>query len=290
MKTVVSSVLAAVLSAAPAFAQAPPATRAPPATQAPATWSALSGRFQIDTGYFGLTADTLLRYEGPQGASGEVSLEDDLGLNDHVDTFWLDATWRVGRRHTLKLGFTRFNRDRANYTLQRDFTWGGQTYYAGMSATTTSSSAIVGGYYRFAVFRNDHFEIGPTIGIGYLSLDARIEAAGTVDGPSGPESQTRDESASSHNPTGAVGGYAVASPARRFVLRGDYLYIKATPGDAEAGVTDWRLGAYYFFVRNAGLGVQYKYNRYSYDPGPESTKLSGQVTFQGVQVFVSFRF
>ena len=65
-------------------------------------------------------------HQGPQGASGEVSLEDDLGLNNHVDTFWLDATWRVGRRHTLKLGFTRSNRERADYTLQREFTWAGK--------------------------------------------------------------------------------------------------------------------------------------------------------------------
>jgi hypothetical protein len=293
MKTVVAGVLAAVLSAPLAFGQPAPAQPAPAPAQpgpAPATLSAFSGRFQIDTGYFGLTADDLLRYKGPQGGSGEVSLENDLGLNDHVATFWVDATWRVGRRHTLKLGFTRFNRDRADYALQRDFTWGGETYYAGMSATTSSHNAIVGGYYRFAVFRNDRFEIGPTIGIGYLKLEARIQATGIVNGPAGPESQSRDESASTTTPTGALGAYAAASPARRIVVRGDYLYIKATLGDAEASVTDWRLGAYYFFARNAGLGVQYKLNRYSYDPGPDVSKLSGQVTFQGVQVFASFRF
>jgi hypothetical protein len=295
MKTVVGSVLAALLSAPLAFAQAtpPPATPAAPVTQAtpaPATWNDLSDRFQIDTGYFRLTADSLLRYNGPQGGAGEVSLEKDLGVDDQVNTFWVDATWRVGRRHQLKVAFTRFNRDRNDYTLQRDFTWGGDTYSAGLSATTSNRNAIVGGYYRFAIFRNDRFEIGPTVGIGYLKLEARIEATGTVAGPGGSESRTLDEGASVSSPTGAVGGYAEAWPARRFVVRGDFLYIKVKPGDSDAAVTDWRVGADYYFFKNAGLGVQYKFNRYSYDRGILVSELGGQVTFKGGQVYLSFRF
>ena len=94
----------------------------PLAAQSAQSWNGLPDRFQIDTGYFRLTADTVLRYNGPQGGSGEVDLESDLGLPDKVNTFWVDSTWRVGRRHQLKLAFTRLNRDRAEYTLQRDFT------------------------------------------------------------------------------------------------------------------------------------------------------------------------
>ena len=64
-----------------------------------------------------------------------------------------------------------------------------------------------------------------------------------------------------------------------------------TPGDSEASVTDWRIGADYYFFRNAGLGVQYKYNKYSYDrgdPGPASWAASS--TFQGGQIFLTFLF
>ncbi|RPH37453.1 MAG: hypothetical protein EHM91_15030 [Planctomycetota bacterium] len=286
MKTVVGAVLAAVLSVPLAFAQAPLA-----AQPASGTWNDLPDRFQIDTGYFNLKAETLLRYNGPRGGSGEVSLEQDLGVDDQVDTFWVDGTWRVGRRHQLKLAFTRFNRDRNAYTLQREFTWGGETYNAGLSADTSNRNSIVGGYYRFAIFRSDRFEVGPTIGIGYLNLEARIKATGTVSGPAGePESRTRDNSASVGSVTGALGGYAEAWPARRFVLRGDFLYIKVEPGDSEAEVTDWRVAADYYLLKNAGLGVQYKFNRYSYDRGILVRELGGEVTFKGFQVYLSFRF
>ncbi len=197
----------------------------------------------------------------------------------------------MGRRHQLKVGYTRLNRDRADHTLQRDFEWGGETYNAGLSADTTTGSDILGGYYRFAIVRNERFEIGPTVGIGNLWLRAGIRATGTVTGPDGtPVSRNLDRSASTSHITGAVGGYANTWPAKRLALRADFLYIKVNPEDSEASVTDWRLGADYYFFRHAGLGVQYKYNKYSYDRGILASQLGGEVTYEGFQVFASFLF
>ncbi len=279
MRTVIGPVLAAGLLASPAFAQS-----------SAGAWRELPDRFQIDTGYFRLSADTVLRYNGPAGGSGEVDFEQDLGLPEQVNTFWVDGTWRVGRRHQLKLAFTRLSRDRGSYTLQRDFTWGGETYNAGLSATSTAGSDILGGYYRFAIVRNDRFEIGPTIGVGYLWLNARIQATGTVSGPGGSESRSLDRRASTGSITGAIGGYAEGWLTKRFVVRGDFLYIKVKPENSEASDTDWRLAADYYFFRNAGLGVQYKYNRYRYDRGILASELGGELTFKGFQVFLSFLF
>jgi hypothetical protein len=279
MKAFVGAILVAGLLVSPAFAQSP--------AGAPTD---LPDRFQIDTGYFRLSADTVLRFNGRQGG-GDVSFEEDLGLDSHVDTFWLDATWRVGRRHQLKLSYTWLDRERQDHTLERDFEWGGETYNAGLSASSTTGSDILGGYYRFAAFRNERFEIGPTVGAGYLWLRAGIRATGSVTGPGGAtESRTLDESARTGSITGAVGGYANAWPAKRLALRADFLYIKVSPEDTEASVTDWRLGGDYYFFRNAGLGVQYKYNKYTYDRGILVSKLGGEITFEGFQVFLSFLF
>src|SRR5258705_9057686 len=119
-------------------------------------WNDLPDRFQIDTGYFRITGKTVLRYNSPRG-SGDVAFEDDLDVPRQADTFWVDATWRVGRRHQLKLGYTRLSRDGPNHTLTRDFQWGGQTYNAGLSANSTTGTDLLGGYYRFAVIRNERF-------------------------------------------------------------------------------------------------------------------------------------
>ena len=278
MRAVIGGVLAVGLLVSPAFAQS-----------SSDTWNGLSDRFQVDTGYFRIAADTVLRYNGAQG-SGDIDFEQDLGVGENVDTFWVESTWRVGRRHKLKLAFTRLNRDRNDYTLQRDFTWGGETYNAGLSASTSTATDILGGYYRFALVRNDRFEIGPTIGVGYLWLSARIEATGTVSGPGGTQSRSLDESASTGSITGAVGGYAQAWPAKRLSLYADFLYIKVKPENSEASVTDWRAGANYYFTPHLGVGAQYKYYTYSYDRGILVSELGGEITYKGFQVFASFLF
>jgi hypothetical protein len=278
-KAVLGGVLAAGLLATPVFAQS-----------RSGAWNDLPDRFQIDTGYFRISANTVLRYNGGQGAGGDIDFERDLGVNQDANTFWIDGTWRVGRRHQLKLGFTKISRDRGGFSLQRDFTWGGEVYNAGLDASATTSSSILGGYYRFAIVRNERFEIGPTVGVGYLWLTARVRATGSVGGPGGTVSRALDESASTGSITGAVGGYASGWLTKRLVVHGDFLYIKVSPGDSEASVTDWRLGADYYFLRNAGLGVQYKYDKYSYDRGILVSKLGGEIRYEGVQVFLSFRF
>jgi hypothetical protein len=273
-------VVATTLVAPAAFAQDAPAT----------TWNGLPDRFQVDTGYFRLSSDTVLRFEGPAGGSGEVDFERDLGVDETANTFWVDGTWRVGRRHQLKLAVTRVSRERPGFTLERDFTWGGEVYSAGLTSTADTSSTLLGGYYRFALVRNDRFEIGPAVGIGYLWVDARISATGTVSGPDGPQNRTRDRSASTGSITGALGGYAAAWPAKRLKLEADFLYIKINPEDAEASVKDWRVAANFYFTRHVGIGAQYKYYRYSYDRGLESAELGGALEYEGGQLYLSFLF
>ena len=278
-RNILAAIVAAGFLASPVLAQ--------PAE----TWNGLPDRFQIDTGYFRIDADATLRFNGPGGGGNDIDFESDLGVPAQVDTFWVDATWRVGRRHQLKLSYTRLDRERSDQTLQRSFEWGGQTFDAGLHATSNTGSEILGGYYRFAAFRNDRFEIGPTIGIGHLWVRAGIRATGTITGPGGnQESRTVEQEASTGSITGAVGGYAHAWPTKRLVVSADFLYIKVNPEDGEASVTDWRLGANYYFLRHAGLGVQYKYNNYSYDRGLLRSTLGGEVTFEGFQGFLPFLF
>lgn len=275
----VLGVLAASLLASAALAQSPTTD-----------WNGLPDRFQIDAGYYRITPETVLRYNGGQGSSGDIDFENNLGLQRQSNTYWIDGTWRIGRRHTLKLAFTRISRAQDGVTLQRDFVWGGQEYSAGLTARASTSSDIFAGYYRFAAFRNARFEIGPTVGIGHLQLNAGIEATGTVNTPAGSTSRTLDQSASTGSITGAIGAYTSGWLAKRLVVSGDFLYIKVSPGESDASVVDWRMGADYYFLKNVGLGVQYKYDRYRYDRGILVAKLGGEVTYKGFQIFGTFRF
>lgn len=254
-------------------------------------WTDVPDRFRFETGYFLMQADTLLRYNGPEGNSGQVDFEDDLGLDQEVGTFWLNGRWRIARRHQVELAYTNLERDRGGFTLEREFTWGGETYRAGLTSASYAKSDLLGGYYRFALVRNERFEVGPTLGIGYLWVDVRVEATGSIQGPGGaPTSETLDEAASTGSVTGAVGGYVSGWLAKRLVVRGDFLYIKVSPENTDASVTDWRVAADFYVLRNVGVGVQYKYNRYTYDRGILVNRLGGEMTFQGLQVFATLAF
>lgn len=273
MKRTIVSLVAALL-ASPSWAQSSVAA------------SSDESRFQIDAGYFNLKAQTVLKYSAPDGRSGEVNFEQDLNQDDVVNTFWVDTTWRAGRRHQFKLSFTQLSRERADQTLERDFVWGGETYNAGLTAKSDTATKILGGYYRFAIVRNDRFEIGPSIGIGHLWLEAGISATGTV----GSQTRTLDKRKSTGTITGAVGGYTTVKPVKNLALHADYLYIKVSPENQEASVTDWRLASDYYFSRHVGVGAQYKYYKYAQGVGAQSAKLGGELIFEGFQAFLTFRF
>jgi len=261
-------------------------TAAAASAQTPASApTGLPDSFQIDTGAFLIDADTRLRFQGD-----EVQFERDLQLDDTAGTFWVDGTWRVSRRHQVKLSYTRLSRESRGVTLQRDITWGGQVYSAGLTASATNDTDILTGYYRFALVRNDRFEIGPALGIGYLWLSAGIRASGSVSGPEAGTSVTLEHAARTGSITGDVGGYAIAWPHRRVALRADLLYIRVKPDESDASVTDWRLAADFYPFRNAGIGVQYKYYKYRYDRGILSSQLGGEIAYRGAQLYLSFLF
>jgi hypothetical protein len=288
LKTAVT-ILAVGLFVTPALAQT--ASQAPPAASATApetaTWNGLSDRFQIDAGFFRINGNTVLHLTRGTGAESNVDFENDLGLKSSANTFWVDTTWRIGKRHQLKLAFTKLTRESPGKTLSRTFTWNDKEFSAGLSAKATAGTNMTSGYYRFALVRQERFEIGPAIGIGYLTLKAGIKASGTLTLPnSGTQVANLDESGTFGTITGDVGAYFNAWASKRAVVRGDLLYIKAFGGT----VTDGRLSLDYYLTTHLGLGVQYKYNKFSYAQDVAKSSLGGDLTYKGFQAFASFLF
>ena len=55
------------------------------AQESSGTWNGLPDRVQVDTGYFNMTADTVLTFQGGPG-TGNVDFERDLGVDDNAHT------------------------------------------------------------------------------------------------------------------------------------------------------------------------------------------------------------
>jgi hypothetical protein len=244
----------------------------------------LPDRFQLDAGGFRLAADSNLTY-GLGDKRTTVDFEDELSVPSSNTTFWFDGTWRVGRKHQLKLGYTRSSREGGGVQLQRDIRWGDQVFSAGATVAGNTKADVLTGYYHFALVRKDRFEFGPALGVGYIWLSATVRATG-----SGSAARALERTGTTSSITGDVGVYFNGWLGKRVVARGDLLYIIVKPENSEASVTDGRLGLYWYPWHNVGLGAQYKYYKYRYDRSLLIAELGGSLRFSGAQGFVSFLF
>jgi hypothetical protein len=289
-RTAAWTALIMMAAAAPAFAQS---TAKAPAAKPPSTeeWSGLPDRFQFDAGYFLVSLTTTLKFQGSTGPADSVSFEDDLGVKGSASTYWVDATLRITPRNQFKASYVSVTRNGPTHTLTRDFTWNGDVYSAGLNASGTVGMDVLSTYYRFALINRHRFDAGPALGLGYLTLRAGIAAQGTLTGPGGQvKSVNLNGSGKLGVPTGDIGGYFNAWFTPRVVMRGDFLYIKVSPGDWDASVTDGRLAVDYYPTRHVGLGGQYKYNQFRYDQTGTKLTLGGTLSYQGLQVYASFLF
>jgi hypothetical protein len=255
----------------------------PAAAQTSSSFTDLPQGFRLDAGGFRIASETMLTYD-LAGQGQTIDFEGETALPSNVTTLWVDGTWRVGRRHQIVLNYTRSNRS-GSTTLQREIHWGDQVFQVGANVEAEVGSDVLAGYYRFALFKNDRFEVGPTIGLGYLWLSASLRSSAASGNPVG-----QGRTAEIGSVTGDVGGYFEGWLAKRLVLRGDLLYIKVKPENSEASVTDGRLGLYFYPWTHIGFGAQYKYYKYRYDRSPLSAELGGSITYKGGQVYMSFLF
>ena len=241
-------------------------------------------RFRLEVGGFRINADSNLTLNR-DGTSQTVDFENDLGLNKNSYRAYVEGYWRAGRRHLVSLSYQRLNRETDDKVLERNIEWGGNTYPVGATARVFTHSDYISGAYRFAVHRSDKIEVGPSVGIGFVKMSAGIEAAGT-----GPEGRDLDASGSTDSPTGDVGAYLYAWPARRVLVRTDFRYILVKPGNAEASVTEGRAAVVWHPIPKLGVGIQYLLSDFRYDRDIVDTSLGGSTKFHGGQLVLGYVF
>jgi hypothetical protein len=253
------------------------------------SYSDVPDKFRIEAGGFRIGSDTELTFNTGGGVAPPVDFEG-LNLPNHAPSFYVEGFWRPWRRHQFSLSWYDNKREGDTRTLDRDITWGDSVIHVGASVTAHVDSSYLSGVYRFAAYKNDRFEIGPSLGLGYLSLDAGISGQGSTTGPGGTVTRPFDRSKSLGQGTGDVGGYLYWWPLKRLLIRGDLRYIIVKPGDSEASITDGRAAAIYHVTRHVGIGLQYTYNKFRYDREILSSELGGSLRYAGGQVVLTAAF
>jgi len=255
----------------------------------PVSYTDVPDRFRIEAGGFRIGAATDLTFHASGGAISPVDFES-LNVPSDATRFYIEGFYRPWRRHQFSLSWYRNNRDGQPTTTARDFTWGDRVITAGATVTGHVNSNYLSGVYRFAAYKNDRFEIGPSIGVGHLSLTAEITGQLSLSGTGGSLATPFDISKGLGQITGDLGGYFYWWAIKRLLVRGDLRYIYISPENSTASITDGRAAALYHPWRNLGIGLQYNYTKFRYDRDILSTELGGSLRFTGGQLVLSGAF
>jgi hypothetical protein len=257
--------------------------------QPPASYSDVPDQFRLEVGGFRVGSDTELTFNTSGGSRPPVDFES-LDLPENATQGYIEGFWRPWRRHQFSLSWYRNNREGDPTTSTREFVWGDRVVTVGSTVRAKIDSHYLSGVYRFAAYKSDRFEIGPSIGLGYLSIDAGVSGDVSATGAPGTVSGPFDISKNIGEPTGDLGGYLYWWPIRRLLIRGDLRYILVKPENSEASVTDGRAAAIYHPGRHIGIGLQYTYSKFRYDRTIVSSELGGRLRYSGGQVVVSAAF
>jgi hypothetical protein len=246
-------------------------------------------RFRLEVGGFRIGSDTNLTFNTGGTPSTPVDFES-LQVPEDVTRFYVEGFWRPWRRHQFSLAWFRNSREGEPTTTTRDFTWGDRVVTAGATVTARASSDYFAGVYRFAAYKNDRFEIGPSLGIGYLSAEAGIAGNLSVSAGGAATAVPFDLARDLGQITGDLGGYLYWWPARRLLVRGDLRYILVKPENSEASVTDGRAAILYHPWPKVGFGFQYVYSKFRYEREIVSRELGGSIRYSGGQIVLAGAF
>jgi hypothetical protein len=247
-------------------------------------------RFVLDAGGFNMFVSTNLALNSKSIGGSAISFEDDLNLPATVQRGFVEAFYRVARRHQLSFGYGQLDRTGDGTRLTRDITWGGAVIRAGVSAAGHTDTKILSGAYRWALYKKPRLEFGPAVGFGYLWLTAGITATGGISTSQATTAATFAQEADESVPTGDLGGFANWWVTPRVLVRSDLRYILVKPSDSEASITQGRIGGTWYPWRHLGFGGQYTYDKLRYQRSVVSTDLGGSYRYQGFQILASTAF
>ena len=136
-------------------------------------------KFEMRVTAFSSTIDTKIvrdAFDGQLG--GEVDLEDFLGISDQETIFQIDTLFRFGYFHRLELGYFELRR-RSMTTLERDITFGDQTFVAGTEVETSMQTVILRLAYSYSLIRDQQKELGVSIGLSSSRFESKLSVQST---------------------------------------------------------------------------------------------------------------
>ena len=107
--------------------------------------------------------------------AGSLVTSDDLGIEDPDVVPGGAVTFRIAKRHTIRVEAFGFSVDGSN-RIDTTFTFDGNIYPIGTSVTSEADVLFAGAEYGYDLVHTELVALGLTLGVRYVSAKASIEA------------------------------------------------------------------------------------------------------------------
>jgi hypothetical protein len=231
--------------------------------------------FQVDLGWYrpNFKSSFSQSFPGSPIPPGTINMEDDLGLDHHLDVLRLGGYWRFADKHRIFFGYYNLNRDTTS-TLNKNIgpisipaLGVNDTILAGsnVAAKTNWDVYILG--YGYSFYKTETAEVTGKIGFDVARISASINgtlntlANGVLVGATAGS----NSDVTAPLPVIGLSGEWAFSPGWKLI--GSIGGFKVKVNDVDASVVDGTIAVDYRLFRNFGVGLGYTW-----------LKLKGDVT------------
>lgn len=227
----------------------------------------------------------------PDGPIGEGVDLDGLGLlPSSAPGFAARGYWNFLGPVSLDFGYTGFRRNRTKAFLV-DVPFGDVTYTAGASVEASTKSDMPYLDFRYNFIKNEHTQLGLSLGAAYVILKAQLEASAGVVGPGGPiVGQTVTRTAKEELPVPLLGLKFDQQVGERLsaglIFNGIFAPVSPYKGsvfDAEAHLDWWA-------TKNFGFSAAFNYQRFRLTREDESTFVDFKYDYYGPRLYLTLTF
>jgi len=248
----------------------------------------LTDQFSVSLGTYVVGSKLKATLDGNAANSNEpVDFSHDFGMDKDATRFRFDALWRINDKHHVRLVYFNNNVTRTR-TLDKDLSWGDDTFLANGSVSAQNKLAVYELAYEYAFVRKPDFEFAAGGGIHMLDMSLKLSGQATVTDPNGNVTPGSFESKNSNLPVplpvlGARAGWAVTPT---IILEPELQWFKFKYDAYDGSWWDLRASAKWMFSRHFGVGLGYDYFHVKVDV--TKAAFNGNVTlgYSGLQAMI----
>ena len=217
-------------------------------------------------------------------ASGDVDMENDLGLDNRLQNVRLEGFWRFGERHRFDFGYTSWKRS-AHKTIDIPIDWQDHHYNAGATLDVINNAQFIKTAYSYSFIRNDQTDFAGSFGFDTIWNKTSLEGQGSIEGTNDTVSGTYKTDTNFVAPAPLLGVNVTHLFTPTWMGRASAEFFTVELNNTRFNVSDLRASADYLFGSSWGVGLGYNTVRYKV----KRSQFDAKYNFGGPLFYVSWR-